>query len=246
MLKRLFKKARRGSLIAVLLFAVVIAIVCFGMLMVASSLYTANEENATHYANVQSYRSAAEMAVYQYATDLQAVVLTKNLDTDWIGVSGPAIYTEGLTLIAETIGQNSAPAGETPNHLKWKVDTIQTAIGAANVSNPAVLANLLAELDVGRSIFELTIDDYPDIDWTSSSSWIVGKEAMLKIAPIGVKVKLTVRGEQLLEHMFIDGLFLHVVRERIPNDDDDDTRSTIVTLQIVTSASGKGVQIYRE
>ena len=227
-------KRRSGSLIAILLFAVVIAIMSFGTASVASTLYASNEESATRYAHIQSYRAATEIACYQYINDLQAITVTKNLSGDWVSVSGSAIYTQSVEVITEQLGMTDSP-------LVWKVSTIEAAIAGATVSDPAIVTNLLGLLAEGRADFQLSLVDYPDIDWTAGESYISRDESQLKLKPLEVIVELTAKGEVLKEHLYISGLYLNVLQmvERT-----ETGRQTTVTMNITTGE--KGVQIYRE
>lgn len=228
------KRKRRGSLLAILLFAVIMAIMAFGTASVASTLYASNEESATRYSHIQSYRSATEIACYQYIGDLQAITVTKNLSGDWVSVSGSAVYTQATEVIVEQLGM-------TDNPLVWKVSTIEAAIAGATVSDPSVVTNLLGLLAEGRVNFQLSLVDYPEIDWAAGESFISRDESQLKLLPLEVVVELTVKGEVLKEHLFVSGLYLNVLQmvERT-----ESGRQTTVTMNITTGE--KGVQIYRE
>lgn len=227
-------KRRSGSLIAILLFAVVIAIMSFGTASVASTLYASNEESATRYAHIQSYRAATEIACYQYINDLQAITVTKNLSGDWVSVSGSAIYTQSVEVITEQLGMPDSP-------LVWKVSTIEAAIAGATISDPAIVTTLLGLLAEGRADFQLSLVDYPDIDWAAGESYISRDESQLKLKPLEVIVELTAKGEVLKEHLYVSGLYLNVLQmvERT-----ETGRQTTVTMNITTGE--KGVQIYRE
>ena len=233
--KQLLNKRRKGSLLAILLFAVMIAIMSFGTLSVASSLYATNEESAKRYAHIQSYRSATEIACYQYINDLQAVTVTKFLTGDWVSVSGSAVYTQACEVIQETVGKEDDP-------LVWKVSTIEAAIAGATVSNPEIVTNLLGLLAEGRASFMLSVTDYPEIDWTAGESFVSKDESQLKLRPFEVIVELTAKSEVLKEHLFVNGLYLNVLQESIRTE--GGTRDTKVTMNI--SVGESGVQIYRE
>ncbi len=229
-LRNFLKKSRRGNLIAILLFAVMISIMSMGTLAVASSLYTSNSETATYYANIQSYRSAAEIACYRYIMELQTVLVEKNVSAPVLGSTGPTIYGEAIDLIVQKIGKTEEP-------LTWKTATINDALTGTVMSDSTQLLNLMARLGGGRSEFKLYLDDYPEIDWTSGESYISAHEAQLRLVPFEVHVDLTIRGESLKEKLWIDGLRLLVTAETSGG-------STDVTLKLVEREGG--VQIYRD
>lgn len=235
MIHRLLQKRRKGSLLAIFLFAVMIAIMSFGTLSVANSLYASGEQTSKRYSHIQSYRSAAEIACYQYVNDLQAITVTKSLSGEWISVSGSAVYTQACEAIQEKIGKSDNP-------FVWNVDTIEAAIVGAPVQDASSLTSLLALLAEGRTNFLLSVVDYPEIDWTAGESYISRDESQLKLLPIDVTVNLTAKGEILKEHLFVGGLYLNVVQTTSRNL--DGSRETTVTMQITQGE--KGVQIYRE
>ena len=229
------KKDRKGNLLAILVFAIMIAIMSFGATAVATTLYMSNEETATRYSHIQSYRSATEIACYQYLNDMQALIVTKSLTGEWVSVSGSAVYTQAIDAIVEQIGTTEDP-------LKWRVQTIEGAIGGATISDPSIVTNLLGLLAEGRVSFQLHLVDYPEIDWEAGESYITRDESQLKLKPFEVIVDLTAKGEILKEHLFVDGLFLNVLQAKITRPGGG--RDTQVTMSIVPSQ--EGVEIYRE
>lgn len=234
MLLNWLKKKRRGSIIAVFLFAVAISIMSVGSLAVASTLYTSNEESAKNYADMQTYRTAAEIACYRYIMELQTVLVTQDTTASVLGSVGPTIYTESLELIQNKIGQTDKP-------LVWKTKTINEALAGTVLSDPTIIVNLLAKLGLRETVFELSIADYPTIDWTSGESFISKTEAQLRLEPLEVHVFLQVGSEVVKETLWVDGLRLLVDAERDPAVAGG---STTVTLKIVER--DKGVQIYRD
>lgn len=228
-----FRKPRRGNLIAILLFAVMIAIMSMGTLSVAMTLYSSGRQTAKQYADVQSYRAAIEIACYQYVNELEATTVTKNLSTDWLSVTGPAVYTQAVEVIESAIGK-------TDNPRVWDKDTIEEAITGALISDPSVMVNLLALLQEGRNSFVFTTSGL-DIDWAAGESYVSNSESMLKIQPIEVTVDLLAKGEILKEVLYIDGLYLNVSSVSIGS---GSNRQTLVTMNI--SEGESGVQIYRE
>lgn len=235
MLLKVLKRSRKGNLIAILLFAVMISIMSMGSLSVASTLYTSNEESAQNYANIQTYRSAAEIACYKYIMDLQTVTVTKDMSSSILGSVGPTIYTEAIELIQGKIARSD-------DELVWKTETISDALTGTVLSDPSIMLNMLAKLDKGNSKFKLSIADYPQIDWASGESFISAREAQLRIEPIEVIVDLQVRGEVLREVLFVDGLRLLVTADK----DFDPDVGTVITVTLKLVEREGGVQIYRD
>lgn len=227
------KKKRKGEIIAIFLFAVMISIMSMGALSVASTLYTSNEESAKNYADIQTYRSAAEVACYRYIMELQTVLVTKDTTVGNLNSVGPTIYTESLELIQEKIAKADEP-------LVWKTETIDGALAGTVLSDQTILLNLLAKLGVRETHFKLCIADYPTIDWTSGESFISRTEAQLRLEPLEVQIELKVGSEVIKEKLWVDGLRLLVTAERDPAV----ASTTTVTLKIVERE--KGVQIYRD
>lgn len=225
---------RKGNMLAIFLFALMIAIMSFGTLSIASSLYSSGESTAKRYANVQSYRAAAEMACYQYVNDLQAITVKKNLKDDWISVSGATVYTQACEAIQDEIGKED-------NHLQWNVANIETAVAGAGVTDASIVTNLLGLLTSGRTQFTLTIVNYPEVDWSSVETAVSSKESLLKLLPIEVDVDLVAKGEAIKEKLFVSGLYLKVSQEKVST---ESGRDTAVTMSIVQGEGG--IQIYRE
>ena len=231
LLKGFISRNRKGSIIAITLFAVMMSIMSMGMISVATTLYSSSEETAQNYANIQSYRSAAELACFNYITELQTVTVEKDLSSAFLGASSAVIYPESLELIQQKIASE-----EEGQELVWKTDSISEALNGTVLSDPSIILNLLAKLSKGNSTFKLSIEDYPQIDWTSGESYISSKEAQLRIEPLKVIVDLQVRGEVLKEILYVDGLRLSVQV--------DDFDSSKVSLKLVEREGG--VQIYRD
>lgn len=219
-------KSRRGSLLLVITFAVTMGIVAFSMLVMASNLYTASRNSAAVYESIQSYRSATEIATYQYITDLQAVEVTRNLDADWISVSGNAIYTQALDAIT---GALSPDGGRTA----WHVTDIRQAIRGANLSNPAVLVDLLGLLSNANQSFQLEVPAPLRLDWDNPESSRDRNSAVIAIEPFLVEVNLQVRGEKIFESFIIDGVFLHVDLSK-----QQGSKATIATMRLGEGKDG--------
>lgn len=232
-LQKFLQKPRKGNLIAILLFAVMIAIMSMGTLSVAMTLYSSGEQTAKQYADIQSYRSAIEIACYQYVNELEATTVTKNLSADWISVTGSAVYTQAVEAIESAIGKADNPQ-------VWNKATVEEAITGALISDPAVMVNLLALLQEGRSNFVFETSGLA-INWAAGESYISSSESVLKLQPLEVTVDLLAKGEKLKEILYIDGLYLNVTTIKIGS---GSSRQTIVTMNI--SEGESGVQIYRD
>ena len=228
---------RKGNLLAILLFASSMAIISFGTLGLAMTLYAHNNNSAKSYANYQSYRAALEVSVYQYVADLCSVTVTRDLNSDWISVSDSAIYTQGIELIQETIGLSENP-------LTWKTTDIITAISATPISNAEIMASLLGYVSsVGTTEFNLSAVDYPSIDYTSLGESSSGDSfSQLALHPLEVNVHLRVKGEVLDDVLFIDNLYLTVTQEKFEGEGGNKVSN--VTMRIEEGESG--VKIYRQ
>lgn len=234
MLKDLLSRRRKGSLLVVLLFAVMMAIVSFGMLSVATTLYSSNAENAKRYANIQSYRSASEIACFQYVNDLEAITVTRNLTTDWVSVTGAAVYSQAIQAIQDEIGRPT-------NRFIWNVSDISRAITGAGISDPAVVIHLQSLLAEGRTEFQLAIDDYPTLDYLDIKTFIGRDDVYIALKPFLVNVDLTAKGEVLREKLYVDGLYLSVEKNVIAGA--GGAPEVEVTMKLVEGESG--VEIYR-
>lgn len=234
-----FLRGRQGNLLVVVMFAVAIAIVSFTTLMVVTSTYASQKENAKQYANIQSYRAAAEIACYQYITDLCVNTETLDLSSSFITPSGPAMYNEALRLLQEAVGERPNPDEPlaTADPLVWRVSTISAAISGATVSHPDAIMDLIALCSKGLNEFELRLEDYPEILWGDEGTDLTGNEVTLVLAPLEIHVRLRVRGEILNETFYAHGLCLSVIKEGPAS-----TRT--LTMRIVEPENG--VRIYRD
>lgn len=221
-------KRRKGSLVVVITFGALLAIVVVGMLSLASSLYTVSRDSAKTYSRLQSYRAATELACYQYVTDLESVVVTKDLNADWVSVSGQAVYTQALEAIVDSIGR-------TEDTSIWKVSEIKTALSAANISDPSVLTSLFAEFEGARQSFQLKVIEPLKLDWSNELSWRRRTDAYAALEPVRIEVTLDVRGEHLFEQFDVNGLFLDV---KASKQGAADGRHTVVTLVLVEGEEG--------
>ena len=227
-------KRRKGSLLVVITYGSLMAVVVLGMMTLASSLYSTARDSAKTYSDVQTYRSACEMACYEYVTELEAVTVTKNLDADWISVTGNAIYTQAIDAILESIG-----SAEDPN--VWRVYDIRDALRMANISDPSILVGLFAKLDGVSQEFCLKVVEPPRLDWENEDSWKRSGDAHIAIEPVIIEINFRVKGEELFERFRVNGLFLEVQSSDM---DVGGSRNEIATLMLVEKE--EGVSITRE
>lgn len=177
------------------------------MLTVATTLYLGTKDSSRLYSDIQSYRAGAEMACYQYVTDLQGIILTRDLDGEWISVSGEAVYSEALDTIKATLGTDTDPN-------TWYVSDLTTALSGANLSDPTILTDLLGKLVGVRQSFSLVVPEPLRLDWDDPESWRDRSGAFVAIEPFKVDVVVTVKGEVVSEEFTVDGLYLNVVATR--------------------------------
>lgn len=196
-------RPRRGSIIVIVMYGTLMAMVMLMMMQLASTLYTSSKESAKVYPNIQTYRAATELACYQYITDLESVVVTKNLDTDWLSVSDNAVVTQALQAIQDAIA-------DTNDKTLWKVDDVTQALQAANISDPSVLTTMLAKLTNVRQEFSLKVPEPIKVDWDDEKSWRNQGDMHGVIEPVTIEVSLQVRGESTFETFLVSGLYLDV------------------------------------
>lgn len=224
-------RKRRGSLLLVITFGTLMAFVVLGLMTLATSLYSTSKDSAKVYADIQSYRAATELACYQYITDLESVIIVKDLDADWISVTGNAVYSQALEAIKAALGS------ETDENV-WYISDIVTVLSGANLSNPIVLTDLLTKVVGVRQSFGLTVPEPFKLDWTDSDSWKNSRGAHVALEPIVVEIFLEVKGEQLFERFTVDGVYLNVV---ISREEVGESRHDVATMTLVEQESGVSI-----
>lgn len=228
-------RTKKGSsLVVVILFASVLAIISVGTLSVAMSLYASGDGSAQVYSDIQSYRAATELACYQYVNDLEAFTVTKNLSVDWISVTKDAVYSEAIKLITDEV---STAEGS----LLWEVTDITPAVAGVGVSNSSLLVKLLALFNGVWTKFQLYLDEYPALNYTSDEGEFAIGESSVPLHPFCVHVDLAVKGETLREELYVEGLFLNVITEKRLNATGG--YDTYVTLTL--KEGDNGIEIYR-
>lgn len=227
-------KERRGSLLLVLTFCLVMAWVTMSMLTLATNLYQGTRSSAQIYADIQTYRAGIELACYQYITDIQGVIVTKDLDGDWLTVSDDAVYSQALEAIKELVASDD-------DANRWKVTDLVTALSGANISNPDILADLFAKVSGVKQYFSLVVPELWILDWSDTDSWGNSSGAHVALKPFVVEIQLDVRGESVSETFTVDGLYLDVT---LSDETVDGSRHEIATMQLVEKE--EGVSITRE
>lgn len=224
-------KRRKGNLIVVVTFAALMTVVIIGTMSVGSSLYSTSRDSAKAYSRIQTYRAVTELACYQYVTSLETAVVTKDLDADWVSVSGNAIYTQAIDAIVASIGTSEDPT-------IWEVRDAKTALTAMDVSDPSILTDIYAELEGVRQEFQLQVIAPLKLDWSDPDSWRNRRGAYVALEPVRIEVSFDVRGEHLFEHFEVDGLYLEVsASELMVGGERHDT----LTLVLVEKAEGVSI-----
>lgn len=200
------KQRRRGSLLAIILFSALIAIIAVGTLTVATTLYTSNEKSMHIYGNLQSYRAATELSCYQYLNDLEAITVTDDIDANWVSVTESAVYTEAIRLITDAVSTEEGS-------LTWRTTDAVSAIGGTPVSDSSIMVKLIGLLQSGSTKFKLYMTEYPSLDWLSDSAEFEIGDMSIPLNPVPVSIDLSVKGESLSEELYIYGLYLHVITE---------------------------------
>lgn len=227
--QELLRRRRKGSLLLVITFGTTMAFVVMGMLVLATNLYAVARSSAEIYADTQSYRAATEIATYQYITDLQAVQVTKDLDGDWVSVSGHAVYTQALQAIQDSLASPE-------DSLAWHVTDVRQAINGANLDNPLVVTDLLGLLANAKQSFKLVVPEPLVFDWSNPDSWSNRRGANIALKPFRIEATLNVRGETVFETFDVDGLFLTVDIQRQETDAGD--RHDIATMRLTEKEEG--------
>lgn len=238
MRKRLLK-SRRGDIMVVLVFSVVMAILMLGMLKVAMTLYASGRANERQYADIQTMRAINETACYAYIQDLRSCHGIKNVDAEMPGSTESVIYHESLEAMQKALCETTTPQ-------VWKVHDASMAISVAGFNNPTTQADLL-ELVMGKAhSFTLRLEEDLDFDFEDmSESTIDTDEARLKLKPVRIEASLNVKTETVVNRFSVEGLYLYVKTTEVPNDSGTGTH-TQADIMITDDGAGSGVHIYRE
>ena len=227
------KNKRRGSLLLVLMFGTLMAVVMLGMMTLATDLYTSGRESANIYADIQDYRATCELACYQYINDMCAILVEKDLNAGWVEagheVVDGAVFTQALELIVDEL---KAADGSS----MWKKSTALEAIAGCGVLDPSVLTSLVAKLSVQnvREVFILQLPSGLSLEFDPETSFVSRDSAYLSVKPFIVEITFGMRGETTVERFTVSGLNLAV-----SIDEDTDIATMFIT------EGPEGVQIVR-
>lgn len=234
-------RKRRGSLLLVLLFGTLMAVVVLGMMTLATNLYTVGRESAHVYEDIQDYRATCEIACYQYITELCSVIVEKDLNASWVD-AGPtvvdsAIFTQALEII---VGELKSADGSSD----WNKATAREAVSGCGVLDPSILTALVAKIsntDV-RQVFVVDLADTLFLEFDPETSHVNRDGAYLKVKPFTVEITFGFRGETLVECFTVSGLNLSVAIGDGVNAGGGETEIATMFL----SEDAGGVRITRE
>lgn len=236
-MKKLLKKRRRGDIMVVLAFSIVMAILMLGMLRVAMTYYAAGRAQERQYADIQTMRAINDTVCYSYITDLMACLGTKNVDAEMPGTSDSVIYHESLDAIQKALSLSDQPT-------IWRVQDAGTAISAANFDSPDTQAALLS-LVLGKAhSFTLRLEnDFTfDVD-DLGESYFGEDEARIKLKPVLIETVLKVKSETVTGHYSVEGLYLYV--QKSTRTETSGNTFTQADIRITDDGEGSGVHIYR-
>ena len=219
-IKQLLQKKRRGSIMVVFVFSVFVAILMLGMMRVGLTLYANGRAQESEYADIQTYRSIAEVACYQYVKDLMACVATRNVSADMPGTAESVIYDESIMAIQQELAYVPTPKPEHWPYLEWRIQDATLALGATELSGDPVMVSLLEPLISGGShTFQLTLTSDLALDYDSADNYYGVTESYIALRPFEVQVKLKIKSEVILTTFEVYNLFLDVVRHEMPTGD---------------------------
>ena len=237
---KFLKKRRRGNIMAVLVFSVVMAILMLGMLRVTMTWYASGRAQEPQYADIQTMRAVSETAVYAYITDLQACRMTRDVAGDMPGLSDSYVLYESL----EELQKAMADYTHSNQTTIWKVRDASVAIGAAGFNGPEVQTKLLS-LMAGRNhqfILELEEDYMLDVE-DMGESYAGIEDLRVKLLPIRIKTTMRVKSETVINHFSVEGLYIYAQKNTRLGADGN--MHTYIDMVITDDGEGSGVQIYR-
>lgn len=232
-------KKRTGSILVVLVYGAIMSVVMLGFLRLSQALMTSSKDSATIYANVQTYRSAGELCCYQYLTDIEASVVTKDLNADWLSISNRAIYTQAIEAI---LGVTKDPEYADTGVQWFKHDLIDT-LETVNITNPEFVTDIQDVLSGGIQSFSLTVPEPLIVDPLSEKSFEIARRAYLEIQPFVVEIDMRVKGEELHDSFIVSDMFLLVQEQYQYMDEAMLEIHSIATLSFVEGE--EGCHIYR-
>lgn len=225
-------RRKRGGIMLVIVFGLVMAVVMLGFTRLSQALTTTSKDSAKVYADIQTYRAASEMICYQYLTDVEAAVVTKDLDADWLSITNQAIYSQALGAILEFYDDPDY-AGTGWSWLKHDpLDVLETV----HITDQSMVDEVMTALSGGYRKFTLRITEPLVIDPVSDDSFETVRKAYLELKPFPVEVDLRVKGEILRDVYMVSKMYLLVTQENVY--EVDGTIHVIATLSLVEGEEG--------
>ena len=221
-------RKRRGNMALILFFGATLTSIMVSFMHIAADLYTNSKESAAIYADYQSYRSAVEISSYQFVKDLCSVTVTKDMDGEWIGVDGQALYIMALD---DILGKVSS----VDDTSLWQVRNISTALSGVEMSVPSILNKLQDKVNHTSAKYYLRLPDYLKLDWSDSGSWSDRNGSYVAIEEFEVDVHLEIRTEELNTVFEISNLYFDLTPLEMSVGDDV---HEFVTFSIVEGEGG--------
>lgn len=225
-------RKRRGSILLVIVFGLVMAMVMVGFTRLSQTLSTTSKDSAKVYADIQTYRAASEMICYEYLTEVEAAVVTRDLDSDWLSVTNRAIYTQALGAILDYY--------DDPEYMEtgwsWIKHDPTEVLRSVHVTDQSMVDEVIAALDGGYQKFTLKITEPLVIDPLSDDSYETVRRAYLELKPFPVEVNLRVKGEILQDIYMVSKMYLLVTQENVY--EMDGSIHMIATLSLVEGEEG--------
>lgn len=228
-IKKKMLSPKKGSLLAIILFAFMMGIIGMGTMTIAFTMYASGQESSKRYADFQTYRAATEMATYNYIKDLETIVVEHTLDGDWLSQANTVVFDDALQQIVNEVGLTAEP-------LTYRVTTAESAIGGTAASDMSIVTKTVGAVTAHYNAFKLFLLDYPALDYEDPTAYLVFGETNVPLKPVEVHVNLQVKGESLKEKIYVDGLFLNVIAET--NDSPTGGYISKLTMKIVEGANG--------
>lgn len=227
----IFKK-RKGSILLVIVYGFVMAVVMLGFMKLGQALSTGSKDSAQVYCDIQTYRSASELICYQYLTALESAVIQKDLDSDWLSVTNRAIYTQAIEAILDYY--NDPEYNDTG--YSWVQHDAVDALNSLNITNKDFVGALQSKLNEGYQKFTLTVPEPLIVDPLSDASFEQVRKAYMELKPFQIEVSLRCKGETLVDTYIVSDMFLLVQSENTY--EADGSIHMIVTLSFVEAEEG--------
>lgn len=225
-------RKRKGNMALVIFFGATLTSIMVGFMHIAADLYTNSKESATMYADYQSYRSAMEISSYQFVKDLCSVTVTKDMDGEWIGVDGNALYVMALEDILEKVSS-------VDDTNLWQVRDMNTCLSGVEMSEPRILNHLQEKVEHSSSEFWIKLPSYLRLDWSDSGSWSDRNGSYVAIEEFEVDVHFGIRTENLNTTLAISNLYFDLTPLEMAVGDDV---HEFITFSIVEGEGGVRIE----